>query len=103
MNMDRKHRRYSCELKKTVVKKYFEGHAIQALIKEYNISAPRVAYRWVNKVREGGYEALNDTRGMKSVGKQKKNKDEEETKNEIIEKQALQIEYLKKLLELERM
>lgn len=103
MNMTRKLRRYSYELKKTVVKKYFEGHAIQDLIKEYNISAPRVANRWVNKVREGGYEALNDTRGMKSVGKQKKNKDEEETKNEIIEKQALQIEYLKKLLELERM
>ena len=99
--MARQLKRYSYELKKTVVEKYFEGHAIRDLMKEYNISAPRVANRWVNKVREGGYEALKDTRGMKSIGKQKRK--EEETKNEIIERQALQIEYLKKLLELERM
>lgn len=99
--MARQLKRYSYELKKTVVEKYFEGHAIRDLIKEYNISAPRIANRWVNKVREGGYEALKDTRGMKSIGKQKRK--EEETKDEIIERQALQIEYLKKLLELERM
>ena len=101
--MTRKQKRYSYELKKTVVEKYLQGHAIVDLIEEYNISAPRVANRWVNKVREGGYEALKDTRGMKSIGRKKNDQNEEETKNELIERQALQIEYLKKLLELERM
>lgn len=99
--MEAKHKRYSYELKKTVVEKYFQGYPLKELVKEYNISAERVANRWVNKVREGGYEALKDKRGIKSLGRPKRN--EEETMNEIIERQALQIEYLKKLLELERM
>jgi len=95
-------KRYSYELKKTVVQKYFEGHAIRDLIKEYNISASRVVNRWAKKVREGGYEALNDKRKMSQKVADRK-PSEDETKNEIIERQALQIEYLKKLLELERM
>ena len=100
--MTRKQKVYSYELKKTVVQKYFEGHALRDFAKEYNISAARVASRWVNKVREGGYEALKDKRKMKkNAGNLKPSEDE--TKNEIIERQALQIEYLKKLLELERM
>lgn len=101
--MKKQQKRYSYELKKTVVEKYFQGYAMRDLAKEYNISSPRVARRWVNKVREGGFDALKDKRGIKSIGKQIRKPSEEETKNEIIERQALEIEYLKKLLELERM
>ncbi|WP_130859203.1 helix-turn-helix domain-containing protein [Gracilibacillus phocaeensis] len=98
-------RTYSYELKKEVVGKYFEGHAIRDLVQTYGISDGRVARRWVQRVRGGGYEALINKK--KPSDKQRKNletkaKKKELTKDEKLERQALQIELLKKLLELER-
>ncbi|MBM7676980.1 helix-turn-helix domain-containing protein [Gracilibacillus alcaliphilus] len=97
---------YSYEMKKQVVEKYFEGHAIRDLVQAYPISDERVARRWVQKVREGGYEALmrkgQTARKRRKENLEKKAKKKELTKDEIIEHQALQIELLKKLLELER-
>lgn len=90
---------YPVELKKQVVEMYFEGYSISDLVKKFDIASNRTVNNWVAKVRKYGFEALNDTRGLHSTGKKKK---EEKTIEEKYELLKLENEYLKKLLDLKR-
>jgi transposase len=95
--MDRK--KYSYDVKKQVVEMYFEGHPIVDIVTKFEISNRRRVHEWVKKVKENGYDALNDTRGHKSKGKSKK---EDQTLEEKYERLQLENLYLKKLLDLKR-
>jgi transposase-like protein len=86
-------RKYSYDLKKQVVEKYFEGYSVPDLVQEFDIKNRRRVYEWIHKVKQGGYEALYDGRRLKT----KKNHQITE-----IERLKLENEYLKKLLELQR-
>ncbi|WP_449623208.1 transposase [Robertmurraya sp. Marseille-Q9965] len=92
-------RKYPYDLKKQIVELYMEGHSSVELAKKYDISNYKRINEWVRKVREGGFKALEDTRGRKSKGKSSKT---EATLEEKYEKLKLENEYLKKLLDLKR-
>jgi len=94
-----KKKRYAFELKKQVVKEYFEGYSVPDLVEKYGIGNRRRVYEWATKVREGGYAALEDKRGLKSKGKKKKDELSLEEKYERLKLENL---YLKKLLALKR-
>lgn len=87
--------KYSYDLKKQVVEKFFEGYGVPELMEEFQIKK-RTVYDWITKVKEGGYEALYDNRGMKN------RKTEKESYMTEIERLRLENEYLKKLLDLKR-
>ncbi|MEH7387256.1 helix-turn-helix domain-containing protein [Bacillus sp. JJ1521] len=94
-----KKRTYPYDLKKQLVELYLEGHSSTELAKKYDIHSYKRITDWVRKVREGGFKALEETRGRHSKGKSKK---EEVTLEEKYEKLKLENEYLKKLLDLKR-
>ncbi|TCP16200.1 helix-turn-helix protein [Scopulibacillus darangshiensis] len=98
--MDRRNpRKYPYDLKKQVVEMYLEGHPLNELVEKFDLGNVRRVYEWAKRVREGGYKALNDQRGLKSKGKRRKNG---ETPEEEIERLKLENQYLKKLLDLKR-
>ncbi|MBS4171887.1 helix-turn-helix domain-containing protein [Bacillus sp. FJAT-49736] len=89
---------YPYELKKQVVEEYMEGNSASELGEKYDVDRRRV-HDWVKRVKAGGFQALVDSRGIKSKGKRKK---EEESLQEKYEKLQLENMYLKKLLDLKR-
>lgn len=93
------YQRYSYDLKKQMVELYLEGDSASSLADKYGIGDYRRINHWVRMVREGGYKALEDRRGLYSKGKRKKN---EMTIEEKYERLKLENEYLKKLLDLKR-
>jgi len=92
-------KKYPYELKKQVVEEYLEGNPTSELVKKFEIGNSRRITEWVSIVRESGFEGLEDQRGKKSKGKSKK---EEKSLEEKYELACLEIEYLKKLLHLQR-
>jgi len=96
---NKKPKQYPYELKKQVAEEYLEGNPTSELVKKFDLSNRRRVTEWVNIVREQGYQGLEDQRGKKSKGKSKK---EEKSLEEKYELACLEIEYLKKLLHLQR-
>ncbi|WP_085993459.1 helix-turn-helix domain-containing protein [Oceanobacillus senegalensis] len=94
-----KKRQYSVELKKQAVEMYLEGYSGREVAKKLDIKNERRVTEWVSKAKEGGFQALDDKRGLMSKGKSKK---EEWSLEEKYERLKLENEYLKKLLDLKR-
>lgn len=78
---------------------YLQGVPTSELVVKFELSHRRRVSDWVRKVREGGYEALKIQTGAKSKGKSKKGQLSLEEKYERL---LLEVEYLKKLLDLKR-
>lgn len=97
--MGTKLRKYPYETKKQIVELFLEGHSAKDLAEQYDIRNSRRVTEWVNKARGSGFEALEDSRGAHSKGKKRK---EEKSLEEENERLQLEVEYLKKLLDLKR-
>lgn len=97
--MSNKKRKYPYELKKQIVEEYLEGNPASELEEKFEVGNRRRITEWAKIVREQGYQGLEDQRGKKSKGKSKK---EEKSLEEKYELACLEIEYLKKLLHLQR-
>lgn len=92
--------KYTFELKKEIVEKYFEGYSGDQLAEEYSLSHRSRVYGWVKEVREAGtFDVLKPFKGRvkETVSKEKKLSIEEE-----MERLRLENMYLKKLLELRK-
>jgi len=96
--MSNKKKKYPYELKKQVVEEYLEGIPASDLEEKFDVYRRRIT-EWTSIVRERGFEGLEDHRGKKSKGK---SKHEEKSLEEKYELACLEIEYLKKLLHLQR-
>lgn len=97
--MGKQLRKYTYDMKKKVVNMYYEGHSVSDLVIRFDISNRRRINDWVQKVREGGYDALKDRRGVKSKGRPQK---DGLTLKEENERLRLEVMYLKKLIDLQR-
>jgi len=94
----KKYPKYPVELKQQAVESYLEGHSVSEIVSKFDIKNPRRIYDWVARVKECGYEGLNDRRGLHRIGTKKN----EDTLEEKYMRLKLENEYLKKLLDLQR-
>ena len=86
-----KYKKYSHELKVTVVQESLNGVSNKELVKKYNIKNDTQVETWLRKYREEGFEGLR----KKKIGRKPKTSEQSE-----IEQLRMENEVLKKIQDL---